>query len=39
MGQDGIPLSIAIFLSAVILGATVFMGLVVAAMLFGISMP
>jgi|GEM_PF-2108187 hypothetical protein len=39
MGQDGIPLSIAIFLSIVILGATFLIGSVVAAMLFGISMP
>ncbi len=39
MGQDGIPMSIAIFFSVVILGATFFIGLVVAAMLFGISMP
>jgi hypothetical protein len=39
MGQDGIPLSIAIFLAVVILGATFLIGSVVAAMFFGISMP
>ncbi len=39
MGQDGIPISIAIFLSVVILGATLFIGSIIAAMLFGTSMP
>ena len=39
MGQEGIPLSIAIFLSVVILGAMFFIGLVIAALLFGTSMP
>ncbi len=34
MGQDGIPMSIAIFFSAVILGVMAFIGLIIAVMLF-----
>jgi len=34
MGQDGIPLSIGVIIAAVILGALIFAGLVVAAVLF-----
>ena len=34
MGQDGIPMSIAIFFSAVILGAIFLIGLIIAVMLF-----
>jgi hypothetical protein len=39
MGQNGIPMSIAILIAIVILGATFLIGSVVAAMFFGISMP
>ncbi len=34
MGQEGIPMSIAIFFSAVILGAIFLVGLIIAVMLF-----
>ena len=33
MGQDGIPLSIGVIIAAVVLGALIFAGLVVAAIL------
>ena len=33
MGQDGIPISVAIFFSAVILGATFLIGLIIVAAL------
>jgi hypothetical protein len=32
MGQDGIPMSIAVLFAAVILGAMLFVGLIIAAM-------
>ena len=39
MGQNGIPISFAIIISAAILGASFFIGLIIAAMFFGLSMP
>jgi len=39
MEQNGIPISFAIIISAAILGATFLIGLIIAAMLFGMNMP
>ena len=39
MGQDGIPVSLAILLSGVIMGVLFVVGMIVFSLLFGISMP
>ena len=39
MGQDGIPISFAIIISVTILGAMFLIGLIIAAMFFGMSIP
>ena len=39
MEQHGIPMSIAVLIVGVVLGAMFLVGIVIAAMFFGLSMP
>jgi hypothetical protein len=39
MGHNGLPISVAIIFVGAILGSMAFVGIIIAAILFGINMP